>query len=200
MRSSRAWLLSSALLASASLLGFAIGATGTWALRAGGPPWQLLSAGLAHWNALHLGGNLAGLALIALLGQRAGLRAPDALAWLAAGPLAHALLVMLQPQLPPYAGLSAWLHAGVVIAALGLLAQPGRPRRIGAAIAAGLLAKLALEAPWGPLLRENDWWGGATLPLAHAAGALAGLLSAGLLRTVGALRARRAPADERRAR
>lgn len=148
-----------------------------------GEPWRLLSAALWHWNAWHLAGNLAGLALLALLGWRAGFGMRPALAWLLAWPLTQALL-LLQPRLPLYAGLSGVLHAGVLLAALALWRQ-----WLGKALLAGLVAKLLLEQPWGPLLRPNDWWGGATLPLAHLAGALAGtlagLLAASLLRRAG---------------
>jgi rhomboid family GlyGly-CTERM serine protease len=122
-----------------------------------GEPWRLLSAALWHWNAWHLAGNLAGLALLALLGWRAGFGMRPALAWLLAWPLTQALL-LLQPRLPLYAGLSGVLHAGVLLAALALWRQ-----WLGKALLAGLVAKLLLEQPWGPLLRPNDWWGGATL-------------------------------------
>lgn len=181
MRPGALWLLTSVLLSLLCLAAFARGPVDDWALRSGGPGWSVLSAGLAHWNVLHLSGNLAGLAVLALLGRRAGLPPRAALAWLAAGPLAHALLA-LHPELPPYAGLSAWLHAGVAVATVELLWRPGRERWIGAGIGIGLLIKLLLEQPWGPLLRPGDWWGGATLPLAHAVGAAAGLLCALLAR------------------
>lgn len=174
-----AWLLASLSLGAGSLLLFLLAPANPqtlWALQPQSPPWTLLSAGLAHWNALHLVGNLAGLALLALLGQRAGLGLREALAWLLAGPLGHALLRLWAPDLPAYAGLSGWLHAGVAVAAIALLRQPARQRWIGLGILAGLLIKLLLETPWGPLLRPDDWWGGATLPLAHVTGAAAGLL------------------------
>lgn len=143
--------------------------------RATAEPWRLLSAALWHWNALHLLGNMLGLGVLALLGWRAGLGDRDTLAWLLAWPLTQALLC-LHPQLPPYAGLSGVLHAGVAVAGCALCARTGRERLVGAALMLGLLVKLGLEAPWGPLLRPQDWWGGATLPLAHAAGAAAGAL------------------------
>ena len=43
-----------------------------------------------------------------------------------------------------------------------------------ALLLAGLAAKLALEAPWGPPTRSVPGWDLAIAPLAHAAGALAG--------------------------
>lgn len=169
------WLLvASSLLLGSSLL-FALAEAPAWALDREHPQ-RLLVAGLVHWNALHWIGNLAGLAVIGLLGRQAGLGAGEAMAWLLAGPLGHALLLLL-PALPPYAGLSGWLHGGVAVAALSLLRRGGAQRWIGLAIAVGLVAKLLLEQPWGPLLRPGDWWGGATLPLAHATGALAGALA-----------------------
>jgi rhomboid family GlyGly-CTERM serine protease len=176
LRRGQSWLLASTLLAAGSLLGFALGPAQRWALAAGPEPWRLLSAGLAHWNALHLAGNLMGLAVVGWLGRRAGLPAAATAAWLLAGPVTHALL-LLHPHMPPYAGLSGWLHAGVAVAVLVLLQRAGPERRIGALIGAGLIIKLLLEQPWGPLLRPGDWWGGATLPLAHACGALAGTLT-----------------------
>jgi rhomboid family GlyGly-CTERM serine protease len=179
MQAGQAWLLLSTLLAAASLLVFALGPAQHWALAAGPEPWRLLSAGAAHWNALHLAGNLAGLAVIGWLGRRAALPDQAAVAWLLAGPLAHGML-WLHPHLPPYAGLSGWLHAGVAVAVIELLQRAGQDRRIGIGIGLGLLLKLLLEQPWGPLLRPDDWWGGATLPLAHACGAAAGLMAGAL--------------------
>ena len=87
----------------------------------------------------------------------------------------------MQPTLAHYGGLSGVLHAGVAVAAVGLILRShGMPRAIGAAIAAGLLAKILLEAPWaGPLTRPRGW-DIAVAPLAHAAGALAGWVCAWL--------------------
>lgn len=175
----RAWLLVCALLATGALLLFATGDPARWTLqRERFAPWQLFTAALWHWNALHLAGNLGALAVLALLGRRAGLPARAAVAWLLAWPMTQALL-LLHPALPPFGGLSGVVHAGVLIAGLHLLP---RQRWLGALLLVGLALKLLLEQPWGPLLRPNDWWGGATLPLAHAAGALSGLLASGLCR------------------
>jgi hypothetical protein len=103
-----------------------------------------------------------------------------ALAWFAAWPLTH-LSLLLRPELAHYGGLSGVLHAGVAVAAVWLLVrQRGRRRLIGTAIAAGLLAKIALESPWGPVLRQGAGWDIKVVPLAHAAGALAGAVCAGL--------------------
>lgn len=142
-------------------------------------PWRFATAAFVHWTALHLAANLAGCAVLALLGWRAGLARREALAGLVALPLTQAGL-LLRPELQRYAGLSGELHALAVIAALALLARGGRERRVGAAIVVGLLAKLALEQSWGPVLRPTAGFDFAVAPWAHLSGAVAGLLAWGL--------------------
>ncbi len=144
-------------------------------------PWRAWSAAFVHWSGLHLGANLAGAAVVGALGVAARLPPQMALAWFAAWPLTHAGL-LLRPELAHYGGMSGVLHAGVAVAALWLLARScGRRRLIGAAIAGGLLVKIAAEAPWGPALRQGGGWDIAIAPLAHASGAAAGALCAALL-------------------
>lgn len=144
-------------------------------------PWRAFSAAWVHWSPLHLGANLAGCAVLALLGQRAGLGRRAVLAWLLAWPLTQ-LALLAWPSLLRYGGLSGVLHAGVAIAAIELLGRQGRERLIGALISAGLLLKLTLEAPLGPPLRQMAGWDIAIAPAAHLAGTLAGALCALLLR------------------
>jgi rhomboid family GlyGly-CTERM serine protease len=148
-------------------------------------PWRVLSAALVHWSAQHLAANLAGCAVLALLGWAGRLRATPA--WLAAWPLTQ-LGLLAQPALLHYGGLSGLLHAGVAVAVVELLARHGRERLLGAAIAAGLIAKLLLEQPLGAPLRTVAGWDIAIAPFAHLSGALAGALSA--LVWLGWLRAR----------
>lgn len=143
-------------------------------------PWRAFTAAFVHWSAMHLAANLAGCVVVAALGLAARLPARATLAWLAAWPLTQAGLA-LQPALAHYGGLSGVLHAGVAVAGLWLLVTDAGPRRrIGAALLAGLALKLLLEEPWGPPLRVGGGWDIATAPLAHASGALAGLLCAAL--------------------
>jgi hypothetical protein len=192
------------------------GALGVWGLPAawldwqpdlaGSEPWRVWSAAWVHWSPLHLGANLAGVAVLAALGWVTRLPSAAALAWGAAWPLTQ-LGLALRPELTHYGGLSGVLHAGVTVAALWLVLgppgagrvpggkaapegqatpQPGtwepskRPRRrgIGTAIALGLALKLWLEKPWGPALTHPADWDIAIAPLAHATGAAAGLLCA----------------------
>lgn len=139
-------------------------------------PWRAVSAAFAHWTLIHLAANLAGCAVLALLGWRAALGPREALAGLVALPLTQ-LGLLLRPELAHYAGLSGALHALTAIAALSLLARGGRQRWVGAAIVLGLVIKLLLEAPLGPLLRHAPGLDFPVAPLAHLTGALAGALA-----------------------
>ena len=143
-------------------------------------PWRAFSAAWVHWSALHLAANVLALIVIAALGVVARLPLPATLAWALAWPLTQ-IGLLLQPALAHYGGLSGVLHAGVAVAGWWILATTrGRARAIAAAILAGLVVKLVLEEPWGPPLRHGGGWDIATAPLAHATGAVAGSLCAGL--------------------
>ncbi len=143
-------------------------------------PWRAWSAAFVHWSALHLGANALGAAVVAALGLAARLPVRATAAWFVAWPMTQWGL-WLQPGLLHFGGLSGVLHAGVAVAALWLVVtQGGRRRAIGMAVAVGLGLKVLLEEPWGPPLRHGGGWDIATAPLAHATGALAGLLCAGL--------------------
>ncbi len=150
-------------------------------------PWRCVTAAWVHLSRLHLLANLAGTALVAALGVASGCGKRATLAWALAWPLTQ-LGLMLQPMLTRYGGLSGVLHAGVAVAAWQLLREPpsglnGRPpfighRLIGAALLLGLGVKIVLEAPWLRPLRQVPGWDINIAPLAHATGAVAGLLCA----------------------
>jgi rhomboid family GlyGly-CTERM serine protease len=142
-------------------------------------PWRAVTAAFVHWTPLHLGANLAGCAVIALLGWRAVLGRREAIAGLIALPLTQ-LGLLLRPELLRYAGLSGELHALVAIAAWALMKRTGRDRLVGGAIALGLAAKLALEHPIGPVLRATPGFDFPVAPFAHLTGALAGVLAGAL--------------------
>ncbi len=139
-------------------------------------PWRILTAAFVHWTPTHLAANLAGCAVLALLGHRAQLGKRETIAALIALPLTQ-LALLLRPDLHRYAGLSGELHALAAIAALTLISRPGRDRLIGAAIALGLIAKLALEHPLGPALRTTPGFDFQVAPFAHLSGALAGFIA-----------------------
>lgn len=174
-----------------------------------------------HLSDGHLAANVLGCAVVGAfghLGARAvgavpGERPPGAtaerptatvardwaLAWLAAWPLTHALL-LADPRLTGYAGLSGVLHAGVAVAALGLVVQGrGRVRLVGTAVLGGLLVKLTLEAPWRAPVQALAHWEVPVAVAAHASGAAAGLGCAAvalLVRQHATMRARRLHAGQ----
>lgn len=115
------------------------------------------------------------------------------LAWALAWPLTH-LGLLAQPALAHYGGLSGVLHAGVAVVALGLCLQDTVwSRAVGASLLAGLVVKLALEAPWDGPLRHSPVWDFAVAPGAHLSGSLMGLLGAALLLGPSAWQRRRQP-------
>lgn len=140
-------------------------------------PWRAFSAAFVHWSGQHLLANLAGCAVLAFVGAAARLPRRAALAWLIAWPLTQIGLLM-RPDLLHFGGLSGVLHAGVAVLVVELLRRSGRDRRIGAAIAIGLLIKLLLEQPLGAPLRQVAGWDIAIAPFSHLSGAVAGALCA----------------------
>lgn len=186
-RPGQAWLSLAAALAAASLLAWWAPA---WALDwqpalAWSEPWRAFTAAFVHWSALHLGANLGATAAVAAFGWAAKLPPQAALAWGVAWPLTH-LGLLLRPELAHYGGLSGLLHGGVAVVVLWLLVRErGRRRAIGAMVAVGLVAKLWLEQPWGPVLRPAADWDIALAPLAHATGAVAGLACGGVALLLG---------------
>jgi rhomboid family GlyGly-CTERM serine protease len=175
----RWWALSAAWAVMAAALWFAPRDALDWQpARALAEPWRAWSAAFVHWTPRHLAANLAGCAVVGAFGAAARVPRRATWAWLAAWPLGHAALA-LQPALVSYGGLSGALHAGVAIAAWHLLRhEQGRRRAIGAAVLLGLALKIVLEAPWAAPTQRVPGWDFAVAPLAHATGALAGLLCA----------------------
>lgn len=189
-RAARAWWALALVLGLGAVMLAAWDATGAGSVRqhwdwqpalALSQPWRAFSAAWVHYSAGHLLANLAGLALLAWLGRRAGCGRFEALAWALAWPLTHLALV-LQPALAHYGGLSGVLHAGVVVVAWRLThPQPGdgpRTRWIGRLMLVALGLKLATEQPFGEPLRQWPGWDIPIAPLAHATGAASGLLCA----------------------
>jgi rhomboid family GlyGly-CTERM serine protease len=141
-------------------------------------PWRAVSAAWVHQSAQHLTMNLAGCALVALLGWRAYMAPRAVAAWALAWPMTHWGL-WLQPTLQHYGGLSGVLHAAVAIIGCRLLAQHHEPRAraIGTLLAIGLVAKIVWEAPWSAALKTIEGWDFQLAPAAHASGAVAGVVA-----------------------
>jgi rhomboid family GlyGly-CTERM serine protease len=182
----RAWLLVAMALAIGSLVAWVQAPPVQTALEwrpelAAREPWRAISAAWLHWSPQHLIANLAGCAVIGLLGIAARLTARDAMAWLLAWPLTQFGL-LVEPSLERFGGASGVLHAGVAVAAIGMLrmrASHGRERVIGLLIGIGLIVKVAAERPLSaPALRHWDGWNIAIAPLAHLTGLIAGVVTA----------------------
>lgn len=142
---------------------------------------------------MHLAANLAGAALVGLLGRIAQVPTRTVVAWLVAIPLTQ-LGLLARPDLLHYGGLSGVLHAGVACVSWQLIVDGrGARRTIGALTLAGVVVKVASEAPWGPALRHPPGWDIATAPFSHTSGLVAGLLAAMLCDGVSRLMTRRLP-------
>ena len=178
MTRSRSWLALCAAFAALSLLAWPLPreALDWQPSLIASQPWRAVTAALVHLTPIHLAANLAGCAVLALLGWRAAFGKPVALAGLVALPLTQ-LGLLLRPELQHYAGLSGELHALAAIAALTLIS---RGNGIGIAIVLGLIAKLALEHPFGPVLRTTPGFDFPVAPFAHLTGAIAGAIAWGL--------------------
>lgn len=181
MNPARHWLRLCAALAALSLLAGALPAA--WLDWQPGlvatQPWRVVTAAFVHWTPLHLAANLAGCAVLGLLGWRARFGLRETAASLLALPLTQ-LALLLRPALLHYGGLSGVLHSLAAVAALSLMRRPGRDRWVGAGIGLGLAAKIALEAPLGPVLQATAGFDFPVAPFAHLSGALAGALAWGL--------------------
>ena len=176
----RGWLALTACLGLAALAasGFPAAALDWQPGLAASEPWRAWTAAAVHFSALHLGANLAGAVLVGALGVAARVSPAMVWAWAVAWPLTHEAL-LLRPDLLHYGGLSGVLHAGAAVVAIELLLTGAKGRRfVGAAVLAGLLAKVIGEAPWGPALRHPLGWDIATAPFAHATGAACGVACA----------------------
>ncbi len=175
---SRAWLTCAAVMMAGSVLAMALPAAWLdWQpAQALAQPWRAVTAGWVHWSEQHLGANLLAAAVVGAYGWAARLPREQAWAWAAAWPLTH-LGLLVKPELLRYGGLSGVLHAGVAIVCLYLLVRAAGLRRwVGAGVALGLAVKVLSEKPWGSALQRSADWDIAVAPLAHATGALAGLL------------------------
>jgi rhomboid family GlyGly-CTERM serine protease len=150
---------------------------------AGGQLWRLVTCHLVHFGLEHLAWDAAVFVLLAVLCWRLGKR--RSLVSLATATLAiPAALWILQPGLSTYRGLSGLDSALFVTAALGMgqrLCGEGRDRWGAAAYASvvALGAKIAYEVATGTtLFVDAAGLGFVPVPLAHATGALAGVLAA----------------------
>ncbi|MDT8384608.1 MAG: rhombosortase [Gammaproteobacteria bacterium] len=147
-----------------------------------GQLWRLFSGHLTHLGWSHLWLNIAGLALIwGLVGRCFSLRQ-----WLSiSAGLALGIglgLLVFNPQLAWYVGLSGVLH-GMLVAGGIAEVRAGRGSSYVLLILVG--AKLVWEQVAGPLPGSTAGAGGAVIVDAHLYGALCGIMFGGILKPAG---------------
>ncbi len=137
--------------------------------------WRLLTGNLAHLGWSHTLMNLAGLALIWGLFARVY----GAATWLTitlAGSLGVTLgLLLLNPHLEWYVGLSGLLHGLFVAGVIGAIRQGHRREAL---LLAAIAAKLIWEQLSGPLPGTAEMANGPVVVDSHLYGAVAGALIA----------------------
>ena len=144
-------------------------------------PWRAWTAALVHYSPQHLAANLAGCAVVAAFGTAGRLPVHAVVAAAAAWPLTQVLLLWA-PAASPYGGLSGLLHAAVAVAAVALVVSgPARQRLVGGAVWLGVMAKVALEAPWESAVKAMPGWDIPVAVAAHAAGVVSGTFTMGLV-------------------
>jgi rhomboid family GlyGly-CTERM serine protease len=140
-----------------------------------GEVWRLITGHLVHLSWGHLWPNLIALVLIGALFDDL-FDAGDW--WILLGATAGAIdlgLILLEPQVDWYVGLSGVLHGFV---AAGALVACLRREPIGAWLAVGLGAKLLWEQLVGPVPFTAAAVGGPVVVAAHLYGTAGGLLVA----------------------
>jgi rhomboid family GlyGly-CTERM serine protease len=136
--------------------------------------WRIVTGHLVHGSAAHLLWNVAGLALVWLaFGTRLGGRAWTLV--LAAAAVGTGLGVLaFAPEVGAMAGLSGALHG---LAAAGALAAVRAGERLGWAVLALLVAKVAWEQISGGSAAAQAALGGAIAVDAHLYGLVSGALA-----------------------
>ncbi len=141
-----------------------------------GEIWRLWSGHLVHFSVSHLFWDLLATALAGAWIERAGFRGGRWL-WVIAPPLVSLLMLLGEPTLARYGGLSAMATACVVFACLGELRCADAQRAVWWIILALVAVKVAWEFYTGDTIFAR--FDGSTvraIPLSHAAGALAAVV------------------------
>lgn len=136
-----------------------------------GGVWRLLSGHLVHLGWMHLWLNLAGLWLIWLLTGDALTVAGWWLLLLWCAFFTALGLLLLNPELQWYVGLSGILH-GLLLA--GLLVRLSVGQRDALVVLVALVGKLVWEQFYGPMPGSEASVGGTVVVDAHLYGAVAG--------------------------
>jgi len=133
--------------------------------------WRVLSGHIVHVGWMHLAMNVAGLVLVWLLfGVRLSTQRWLVVLLLSALGVSAGLLLR-QPDLNWYVGLSGVLHG---LFAAGIVAALAAGDRGALVLAIALVVKLGWEGLAGPMPGTGEWVGARVVTEAHLYGALAG--------------------------
>ena len=133
--------------------------------------WRVLSGHIVHVGWMHLAMNVAGLVLVWLLfGVRLSTQRWLVVLLLSALGVSAGLLLR-QPDLNWYVGLSGVLHG---LFAAGIVAALAVGDRGALVLAIALVVKLIWEGMAGPMPGTGEWVGARVVTEAHLYGALAG--------------------------
>lgn len=143
--------------------------------------WRLVTAMWVHLDAWHwLADGMAAVGLILLLAR--ALRPQAIIGVLVACGVLVQMVLLNQPAVQWYGGLSGALHGLAAWGGLRLLqpaaeaGEDGLSRWIGVALCVGVLVKVWLEQSWLSPIVYDPHWGFGVVRIAHAVGAVSGLL------------------------
>ena len=138
--------------------------------------WRLVTCHWTHWNLFHVAWDVILFGVLAREIEREGRRR---LLWLtlAAIVAVSAAVWIISPHLTYYRGLSGITSAYLGYWGVRRMEDCGAERWIGAAVLAGLAAKVAFELMGGTVLILGDAAGFGPAPMAHAAGGLVGVVA-----------------------
>jgi rhomboid family GlyGly-CTERM serine protease len=143
-----------------------------------GEYWRLFSCHFVHLGISHLALNVAGLLLIWYLVRASFNRGQWLFVFLFVIVGIDLGFWFLEPQLLWYVGLSGLLHG---LLAAGVCGGLGSGRIEVWILGVALIGKLAYEQLVGPMPGSEQSTGGAVIVAAHAYGALAGAIAAGVI-------------------
>jgi len=143
-----------------------------------GELWRLLSGHLTHLNLRHLAMNLTGLALIWALVGRQYSNSQWLLALIWSGLCISAGLMIFNPELHWYVGLSGILHGLLVAGCIRGIWGGTSDKPILVVLMVLVIAKLAWEQLGGALPGSEATAGGQVIVDAHLYGAISGALLA----------------------
>ena len=135
--------------------------------------WRLLTGNLAHLSWNHLWMNLAGLLMICILYDRQLTAAKWSINFVICSLGVGICLLLFNPDLHWYVGLSGTLH-GLLMT--GILINIIQGQRLDLILFIALIGKLAWEQFAGPLPGSAETAGGAVIVDAHLYGAISGLI------------------------